>query len=560
MTQPTDAPPPARPGLFQRHWTWWFLVLVLVLVAAVRLRLLNFPLERDEGEYAYAGQLMLQGIPPYQLAYNMKFPGTYAAYAVIIALFGQTPAGIHLGVLCMTTLTALMLFWLGKQILDWTAGMVAATFYAVMAASPAMLGLAGHATHFAAFFATAGLCVMWRARQNGQGLMAMTAGLFFGTAILMKQPAALIAMWAAMAFSVTRFRRTETPIGKRLGAIAAFGAGIILPFALCCLVLWRAGVFEKFWFWTIEYARQYASIVPITESPRFFRAGAGRVIAANYSLWLIAAGGLVLVWFDKRVGKNRVWLLGFSLGSALSVCPGFYFRKHYFLLMLPALALLAGCAVSGLRWLWRKRSRSSQLGDWPVWGYGLVIAVTILVNRDIWFVQDVERQASRTIYGADPFPEAQLVAAYIRANSPPSAPMAVLGSEPELYFLSRRRSVTGHIYTYGMMEPQPFAQRMQEEMIHDIETSRPGFIIFVDAPLSWFRQPDSDLGIFHWWDSYQTNYTLVAIADVLSSEQTVCAWGAEVVKRYGGARGTALEVYQRITSLPAPGPEPAGTK
>jgi hypothetical protein len=560
MTPPTDAPPPARSRLFQRPWAWWFLVLVLVLVAGVRLRLLNFPLERDEGEYAYAGQLMLQGIPPYQLAYNMKFPGTYAAYAVIIALFGQTPAGIHLGVLCMTTLTALMLFWLGKQVLDWTAGMVAATFYAVMAASPAMLGLAGHATHFAAFFATAGLCVMWKTRQGGQGLMAMTAGLFFGTAILMKQPAALIALWAAMAFAANRIRRMESPLGQRLGAIAAFGAGIILPFALCCLVLWRAGVFEKFWFWTIEYARQYASIVPITESPRFFRAGVGRAIAANYSLWLIAAGGLVLVWFDKRLGKNRVWLLGFSLGSALSVCPGFYFRKHYFLLMLPALALLAGCAVSGLRRFWSERSRSSQLGDWPVWGYVLVIAMTILVNSNIWFAQDAEKQVSRTLYGADPFPEAQLVAAYIRANSAPSAPMAVLGSEPELYFLSRRRSVTGYIYTYGMMEPQPFARRMQEEMIHDIETSRPGFIIFVDAPMSWFRQPDSDLGIFNWWDSYQTNYTLVAIADVLTPEQTVCAWGAEVVKRYGGARGTALEVYQRITNSPAAGPEPAGIK
>jgi len=49
----------------------------LVVVAAVWLRLLNFPLERDESKYAYAGQLMLQGSPPYQLAYNLKFPGTY---------------------------------------------------------------------------------------------------------------------------------------------------------------------------------------------------------------------------------------------------------------------------------------------------------------------------------------------------------------------------------------------------------------------------------------------------------------------------------------------------
>jgi hypothetical protein len=131
-----------------------------------------------------------------------------------------------------------------------------------------------------------------------------------------------------MAFAVARFRRAENPAGKRLGAIVIFGAGMIFPFALCCLVLWRAGVFEKFWFWTIDYARQYASIVPIAESPRFFRAGVGRVIAANYSLWLMAAGGLVLIWFDKRLEKKRFWLLGFSLGSALSVCPGFYFRKH----------------------------------------------------------------------------------------------------------------------------------------------------------------------------------------------------------------------------------------
>ena len=56
------------------------MVAALVIVAAVRLRLLNLPLERDEGEYACAGQLMLQGIPPYEFAYNMKFPGTNACF------------------------------------------------------------------------------------------------------------------------------------------------------------------------------------------------------------------------------------------------------------------------------------------------------------------------------------------------------------------------------------------------------------------------------------------------------------------------------------------------
>ena len=62
---------------------------VLGLTIASRIRLLGIPLERDEGEYAYAGQLMLKGIAPYKLVYNMKFPGTYAAYAVMMSIFGQ---------------------------------------------------------------------------------------------------------------------------------------------------------------------------------------------------------------------------------------------------------------------------------------------------------------------------------------------------------------------------------------------------------------------------------------------------------------------------------------
>ena len=54
---------------------WIFLAaIVLGPVIAIRIRLLGIPLERDEGEYAYAGQLMLQGIPPYEFAYNMKLP------------------------------------------------------------------------------------------------------------------------------------------------------------------------------------------------------------------------------------------------------------------------------------------------------------------------------------------------------------------------------------------------------------------------------------------------------------------------------------------------------
>ena len=77
-----------------RYFCYAVLLTAMVIFAVVRVRLRHTPLQRDEGEYAYAGQLMLQGIPPYQLAYNMKLPGTYAAYAGILAVFGHTGRGI----------------------------------------------------------------------------------------------------------------------------------------------------------------------------------------------------------------------------------------------------------------------------------------------------------------------------------------------------------------------------------------------------------------------------------------------------------------------------------
>jgi hypothetical protein len=51
---------------------WIFVALAILLTLVVRVRLRDMPLERDEGEYAYAGQLILQGVPPYKDAFNMK--------------------------------------------------------------------------------------------------------------------------------------------------------------------------------------------------------------------------------------------------------------------------------------------------------------------------------------------------------------------------------------------------------------------------------------------------------------------------------------------------------
>lgn len=172
-------------------------LLVIVAAAAVRLRLLQVPLERDEGEYAYAGQLLLQGVPPYQLAFNMKFPGTYAAYALIMALFGQSIGGIHLGFLVVNAGTIILLYLLGKRLFTAAAGAAAGAAYALLSVGAGVFGTQAHATHFVVLAALGGTLLLWQALRDQRAALLFWSGLLYGVAVLMKQHGILFAVSAA---------------------------------------------------------------------------------------------------------------------------------------------------------------------------------------------------------------------------------------------------------------------------------------------------------------------------------------------------------------------------
>src|ERR1051325_177627 len=182
--------PPALKRLLSseqsRVWSWIILSCILAFVALVRFRLRDMPLERDEGEYAYAGQLFLQGIPPAKLAYTIKLPGTHAAYAVLMLLFGQSCAGIHLGFLVVNCATIVLVYLLGRVLAGEIAGCISAAAYALMSLSGDVLGTAAHATHFVVFFALAGLLSLLQGSKTGKLPAYAASGFLLSASVLMK--------------------------------------------------------------------------------------------------------------------------------------------------------------------------------------------------------------------------------------------------------------------------------------------------------------------------------------------------------------------------------------
>jgi hypothetical protein len=218
---------------------------------------------------------------------------------------------------------------------------------------------------------------------------------------------------------------------------------------------------------------------------------------------------------------------------------------------MPALALLIGVFVGASRNLLRRFTGIALLGTIPAAIFVVVLLVTVSSQSEYLFHLPMD-QASRSIYGGNPWIETQEIAKYLQEHSKPTDTIAVLGSEPQLYFFAHRRSATGYIYTYPLMEHQKYARKMQMEMIAEIEKAQPKYIIFVSIYTSWlWRQGVSDLYILNWVSDYlpkhynQMGYVVTSYGGLgPSSFATEYIWGDEA-RKYPITPDGGLYVFER---------------
>ena len=214
-----------------RYVCYALLLLTIVFFASIRYRLRAMPLERDEGEYAYGGQLILQGFPLYDLVYTVKLPGTHAAYAVLLALFGQSQGRIHVGLIFVNAATTLLMFLLCSRWFGRFAGLIAAATYALLSTGSSVTGFAAHATHFVVLFALAGAMLFLKAVESDR-----MAALLLRTAVWNCLPdetaGNLLSCCGRLCFSSGRSSSAPVPSISLAKQIRALLLGGILPFAL----------------------------------------------------------------------------------------------------------------------------------------------------------------------------------------------------------------------------------------------------------------------------------------------------------------------------------------
>ncbi len=496
---------------------WAGIALLLILL---RLPFLDIALERDEASYAYIGKRALEGLAPYRDFYEMKPPLLFYSYAFLIAVFGYSTAGLHIALLVVNLLSTFFVYLISRRLMNPTAAVVAAAAYIVLAFNPMVSGLWLVSEHVLMAVALGGVYAFLRGLEQPRWLWL--AGILLAGALLIRQVAGVFGLWAGIVLLV-RHLESQTSTWKgllRQGGMLAAGAA--LPIAIVALLLSVFGVWPEFRFWMIDYPEKYMSGVSSNGEMDVFGFQWKRNTQTYLLYWIAGVLGLVSLLVVEKKWLKKSGLLVLALLAFATILPGKRYYGHYWLQFFPFLAMGVGAGAYAVQhWL------KGRMGG-AVTAVFLVISLSHLLTHGENYFQVDQNQLVRKVYAGNPFDVHRQLAKYLQPRLRPEDQLLVLGSEPQFYIYTGKKSPTRHFYTGFTSRNIPEARQWQQEILADFRQSQPAYVVFSTQRFSWMMKPDSDQTLYREaFDEVLKNYTPIACADFISEGETKMIFDAE---------------------------------
>lgn len=485
-------------------------ILSLLVALVARIRLLSIPFERDEAIFVQMAKALLRGENLYSTAIDNKLPGLYGVYALFVGLFGDTPTGVHTGVLIWQILTWMACFWVCSQVLDRGQAILATGIFALYAAAPQVMGFAAHATQLLALPALLGVGLLLpKSAENGAvrtPYAAFLAGLLFGLAILIKQQAFFYPIAGGL-YLLWQFRQADK---RKQGVLQLllFAAGVFSPYILCYAWYAAQGRLADFWFWTVEMPAAMAEGTGSSKSASLLREFGGTVLQSWAGVWLLALAGCV-----QAFRRSNSWLFPvLLLLSLLATSVSGLFYQHYFVLALPWVAF---CAVLGWQFIAAKLPA----------GGAVVLLATLLWplahNNTYWFSAS-PRSIIRDVYGMNPFVEMQEIGESLKKRIRPGDVAVAFGSEPELALYTGSAAPPESWFFYPSLPEGPQQQRFREGFSKFYQQKTPRFVVIPSALLSIYMKDKQFESTFQ---QLRQNYQAIGVGE-LYPDKTEYNWNS----------------------------------
>jgi len=407
--------------------------LALVLLTVVtRLPSLLHPWSiDDEAVYSIVGNEIVDGGRPYVDAVERKPPLLFWLYAAIFEATGKfNPAGLHVVALGWTLATMAGLYVIGRQLFDRGTGLVAALLYSVYQPWGTFKNLAFNGEMIMNLPLVWACAIVFARSSLRLRPELLVAGALLGAAFLLKQPAAIAAVPLGIYLLLPTYRtsRRLTPTASLIHAFL-LTAGFFGVLGVVIAVLQKQGILRDAFFWTIT----------AHANPHVFLGKGALSILAFLACCFPLVVGAILSLRDKRGlwsenSAKRTALLILLAASAIGAAAGGRFYPHYYIQLIPPLALLAAPYYARI---WSCRDQPPHWLLRPATSYAL-LALTVVA----FFIASYVGLASRR--------QATEAGRYLFKNSAPGDRLFIWGHSTPIYLESRLRPACRYILTFPL--------------------------------------------------------------------------------------------------------------
>ena len=425
----------------------------------------------DESIYAVVGNAIVAGGRPYLDAIERKPPLLFWTYAAIVRITGEYNwVALHVVSTLWVLATLAGLYVLARRLFDHDAGVVAALMYTVFQPWGFWKNLAFNGEVLMNLPIVWGWAIALGPPLTRRRFELTASGALLGAACLLKQPAAIAAVPLGLLVFHRRYRDAQgySAADATLQA-GLFTAGFSAPIAAAALVLARQGVLQEGIYWTIT--NHAATLV-------FWNRGVENTLAFGAAcLPVLVAAALSLR--DSRRWSLRAaerWaLLAWLTASAVGAAAGGRFYPHYYIQLLPPLAVLAAPELARLWFQQRGTSLVWSRRGTQAW-IALSACVFLAVNSaGLWLRRGEAPEVT-----------------YVREHSQPGDRIFVWGQSTNFYLEARRTPASRYIATFPLTG-YIFGPRIEidtndrivpgawDNLEHDLDAHRPAFIVDTEA-------------------------------------------------------------------------------
>jgi 4-amino-4-deoxy-L-arabinose transferase-like glycosyltransferase len=494
-----------------------WLVLVVVISLVLRWPFFGVPLNADEGGYAYVAERWLDGRGElYDDLWISRPQGIFFTYGVIFRTLGTSVEAIHAGAWMAGLATTLFVWLFARDWLGRRAALAAALLFTLIHGSPYLEGYTANAEVFMALPAAAGawLLLRWARRGGGAGWLVAVGALAALAALL--KPSGVVMLPVAVAFVWLLGGASRREAIAQSGWL---GVGFALGLAPALVHGWLTG-WHDFVYASVTYRLEFQSSATVSSAHHWERllrlirhcrallAAVGFLVGVRWvaglswpqpAPWLVPrVSGVVAqpLILDRTAARTegevgglllRLWLVGCFAGIAM----GGDWWYHYLIQLTAPLAIWLVATLRDLNGLLDRSRR---------WAVTLAVVALLIGQYWVGALGDPDRISS-WLYHRRESVAADEVAAYLRAHTPPEAPVYVAFSEPAISYLADRPSPYRHLY------PQELGALAdaQADLIAMVESpSRPLYIVDTGR-----RAPFPDGGR-SFWTAVATRYHLEA--------------------------------------------------